>query len=324
MIARHCIPSSILRDEVSIILAGCGGTGSRILPGLAQIDFALKALGHPGFSVMVFDGDSVSEANVGRQLFYPPDIGRNKADVMVNRVNACYGLSWRSVPMMLNQKSIDTIFSGRSTSLDSLANYTHTAYRPETSFSSDFVITAVDQVPARRDILKIVHHKYALDVGNTRNSCQVVLGTSKHMGYAYDGNGNLLYPDSVDFLPGIFDLYPTIDKAEKKAYQGPSCSVADALKKQDLFINSWAAMTVNELLWEILQHPFITRHGAFLNLETSSMRPLPVDPDMWARMAAGTGNEAKYKKAAAVIKRRITIAAKKEKDKVEAHLKEAA
>ncbi len=89
----HYIYPSIVsaRGPVDIALIGAGGTGSQVLSGLARMNQALKALGSPGLHLRVFDGDSVSASNVGRQLFSPSDIGKKKAVVLVTRLNMFFG-----------------------------------------------------------------------------------------------------------------------------------------------------------------------------------------------------------------------------------------
>ena len=75
----HTIHPSLLRGQVSVALVGCGGVGSQVLTGLARLHKALVSLGHPGgLHVTAFDPDTVSESNVGRQLFSPADVGINK------------------------------------------------------------------------------------------------------------------------------------------------------------------------------------------------------------------------------------------------------
>src|SRR6476661_5084450 len=81
---------------ISVYLIGCGGTGSQVLSGLARINHAMQALNHPGLFVTAFDGDHVSPSNIGRQLFSPSDIGRNKANVLITRVNSFFGQGWIS------------------------------------------------------------------------------------------------------------------------------------------------------------------------------------------------------------------------------------
>ena len=64
---------------VTVFVIGAGGTGSQVVTGLARMGMALQALGHPGLHVTVFDPDTVTEANIGRQLFSEAETGLNKA-----------------------------------------------------------------------------------------------------------------------------------------------------------------------------------------------------------------------------------------------------
>ena len=72
---------------VTVFVIGAGGTGSQVATGLARISVALQALGHPGLHVTVFDPDTVTEANIGRQLFSGSELGLNKAAALVTRIN---------------------------------------------------------------------------------------------------------------------------------------------------------------------------------------------------------------------------------------------
>ncbi len=85
--------------------------------------------------------------------------------------------------------------------------------------------------------------------------------------------------------------------------------MADALKKQDLFVNQWVAMMACDILWNALRHGYLSYHGKVVNLKTSSMRPFLVDPEMWVRMTEG----AKAKEFKRILRRtrlRMTRAGK--------------
>src|SRR6202030_2613141 len=57
---------------------------------------------------------------------------------------------------------------------------------------------------------------------------------------------------------------------------GPSCSLAHALNKQDLFINSSLANLGASLLWSMLRQGMIFNRGFFLNLHDLRSQPLKV------------------------------------------------
>ena len=76
---------------VTVFVIGAGGTGSQVVTCLARMGMALQALGHPGLHVTVFDPDTVTEANIGRQLFSEAETGLNKAVALVTRINRFFG-----------------------------------------------------------------------------------------------------------------------------------------------------------------------------------------------------------------------------------------
>lgn len=81
---------------VTVSVIGAGGTGSQVVTGLARMSVALQALGHPGLHVTVFDPDTVTEANIGRQLFSETELGLNKAVALVTRINRFFGYAWEA------------------------------------------------------------------------------------------------------------------------------------------------------------------------------------------------------------------------------------
>ena len=64
---KYVTPKALTLRRVNLVLAGVGATGSWLLPELARLDRTLLHLGHPdGLHVVVWDGDTVTEANIGR------------------------------------------------------------------------------------------------------------------------------------------------------------------------------------------------------------------------------------------------------------------
>ena len=85
------------QHKITVSLIGAGGTGSHVLTNLAMINCGLIGLGKQPLFVKVYDPDNVTEHNVGRSIFSPADIGQNKAEVLVTRINRFYGTHWHSV-----------------------------------------------------------------------------------------------------------------------------------------------------------------------------------------------------------------------------------
>lgn len=272
MIYDHLTHPALLSDCVPIALAGAGGNGSQMLSGLARLDAAIRALGHPGLDVTVYDPDTVSEANLGRQLFAPADVGESKAAVLVTRVNAWFGTRWSAKPRK---------FSGQRMPDD----------------EPRIVITCVDSARARCEIgawLARWYRKplYWLDLGNRAADGQVVLGipawNEEHEAYTYRLPTVLeLFPELTHPHAGKRDLsYITALDEDDTA---PSCSLAQALERQHLFVNQAVVTPALQLLWQIFRFGRTSWCGAFVNLASGRTTPLAVDPDAWARFGHHAG-----------------------------------
>lgn len=235
--------------KVTVDLIGLGGTGSQVLTNLGRMNAALIALGHPGLQVRCWDDDYVTDANVGRQLFSPADIGINKAIVLATRINKFYGTEWQAIPEQFSHKH-------------GLSNIT---------------VTCVDTAADRLEIYETLRvqvngeptstNYYWLDLGNMQHTGQVILGTLR----------NIKQPKSEQVtngaLPTVVKKFPELKKIKEKN-QGPSCSVAEALLKQDLFINSIMAQFGVNMLWKLFREGMISYHGCYVNLATLSVNPI--------------------------------------------------
>ena len=242
----HNINPKLLRRAVDVLVIGAGGTGSHVLTGLAQLHHAMLALGHPGgLAVSVLDADTVSATNVGRQMFFTSDIGQSKSQVLVQRINMAMGVNWKA-------------FQDRFT--------------VETRTDASLIIGCVDNRATRNAIAALqtqFEPKYWLDMGNSQHGGQIVLGQI--------GKGKE--------LPHVGDLFPeTTDAAQDDTDDTPTCSMAEALEKQSLFINRAMALYGLNLLSELFRYGKIDYHGVFVNLKTARTTPLKIDPAGWSRM----------------------------------------
>jgi PRTRC genetic system ThiF family protein len=221
--------------RLSVDVAGAGGNGSQFVMGLARMHLALLAVGHHGLQVELYDPDIVTEANVGRQLFSPSDIGQFKSAVLINRINCYYGLHWTAAGGKLSRSR------------------------------ADFLVGCVDSIAARRSLAR-TEATYWLDLGNRDRSGQVILGMPKDKTNEKDGTR----PQTV------MELFPELTKGRPKEDNTPSCSLAAALERQDLFINQSVATFGLQLLWSFLRTGQLVHQGFFINLETGKVVPIPV------------------------------------------------
>lgn len=147
---------------------------------------------------------------------------------------------------------------------------------------ANIFITCTDTVAARMEVSAILkgmqaesNHRdrvyYWLDFGNSRTTGQVILSTV----------GRIKQPASRKFitvaeLPFITDEYGALLKQSEVDDNTPSCSAAEALQKQDLFINPTIAQVGCEILYQLFRDGMIANKGLFLNLQDLRMQPLSV------------------------------------------------
>lgn len=241
------IPASWLDDAVEVLLVGCGGTGSEMLDELFRIHTLLVKLGGKGLSLTAVDPDKVSEANIGRQRFWPCDLGFDKAEVLISRVNSYGGADW---------------------------NFAAEKYAPDDHCDHyfDILITCVDTPKVRAEIgeyysgVETYQPRFWLDCGNDNHSGNVILG-------------GLGWFEGEQLLPNVYDLYPVL--ADMDNGDSPSCSTVEALEKQDYGVNRAVAREGANLIWQLLRHGKIEHHGSYIDIKAGTVQPLAIDPAIW-------------------------------------------
>ncbi|MBS7320740.1 MAG: PRTRC system ThiF family protein [Myroides sp.] len=248
-------------NPISVNLIGAGGTGSKVLTALMEMNHSLITLGHAGLQIRLWDDDIITEANLGRQRFAPSEIGLYKSVALINRVNRFMGTNWKAE----TQKFERTALGGF----------------PENAQSTIY-ITCVDNVKARFGVAEILkelsdrrHHrdepKYWLDFGNSQHTGQVILST---IGTVKQPNSEKY--ETVASLPMVTDEFGELLKQSEQADDTPSCSLAEALEKQDLYINATLAQMGCSLLWSLFRNGMTENRGFFLNLKNFQTHPLKV------------------------------------------------
>ena len=250
---RHHIHPELLRHRVSVLVVGCGGTGSAVVSALPYLHHALLAYGHPaGLKVTVMDGDAISASNCIRQPFARGEIGLSKAIVLVNRLNVFWGLDWEAVPEHV------------------------TGDRP--IGNAEILIGCVDTRAARAVIERQTTGNssvvYALDVGNGQSSGQFILGEPL----------NAVNRRSRIRLRTATELFPELTDAALDDDGQPSCSAVESLERQHVYINQALAYHALALLSRLFRFGTIGYHGGFLNFESGQCVPLRPDPQVWRRI----------------------------------------
>lgn len=242
-------------NPVTVCLIGAGGTGSQVLTGLARMSHSLQQLGHAGFQVVLWDDDIITDANRGRQLFAECEVGLSKATALITRTNRFFGTTWKAV-----EKPFTT-----DTATGRAAIYISCVDAAAARFEIAEALANLDTNTWHSDI-----PRYWMDFGNSRDTGQVILSTI----------GTIKQPASEKFLP-VGSLPQVTEEFAELLLEGdtedlPSCSLAEALEKQDLFINSVLAQMGCSLLWQLLRQGLTTERGLFLNLKNFRSQPLAV------------------------------------------------
>lgn len=143
-------------------------------------------------------------------------------------------------------------------------------------------IACVDSAAARQQLDTAISGRmntYLLDLGNRASDGQVLFGqTPATLHDDAVGNARFNPPGSAP-LPYPYAVLPELIDTTTPEDDTPSCGLAAALARQELFINQSIVTPALAILWEFFRYGRLTWHGAFVNLKTGSMRPMHVRAD---------------------------------------------
>ena len=259
----HFTDSNLINptNPILVNLIGAGGTGSKVLTALMEMNHSLIELGHAGLQIRLWDDDVITQANLGRQRFAECEIGLYKSVALINRANRFSGTNWKAEIVKFEKDCLDKL--------------------PENAGASIY-ISCVDSVKARfgiAEILKMLSNgkaysnrsRYWLDFGNSKHTGQVLLST---IGTIQQPNSEKY--ETVASLPFVTDEFGELLKQSEQQDDTPSCSLAEALEKQDLFINSSLAQMGCSLLWGLFRNGMTEYKGFFHNLKNFNTHPIKV------------------------------------------------
>ncbi len=248
-------------NPISINVVGAGGTGSKVLIALMEMNHSLIELRHAGLQVRLWDDDIITSANLGRQRFAECETGLHKSVALINRANRFSGTNWKAETRKFEKDSFGQV--------------------PEESRAT-VTITCVDNVQARFGVAEILKEvsdrrnyrdnpKYWLDFGNSRHTGQVLLST---IGKIKQPNSEKY--DTVASLPLVTEEFGELLKQSEQEDNTPSCSLVEALEHQDLFINSSLTQMGCSLLWNLFRNGMTENRGFFHNLKDFRTHPIKV------------------------------------------------
>ena len=173
--------------------------------------------------------------------------------VLANRLNLFWGLDWEGIPERLDpQRRLDGV---------------------------DIVIGCVDTRTARAALAKCAEDwsevDYWLDLGNNSDSGQFVLGEPL----------NRRNRRHRPRLRTVSELFPEVIQGGLGGDGLPSCSAAEALNRQEPFVNPTLANHALALLARLFRYGTISYHGAFVSISSvGGVQELRVDPKCWDRL----------------------------------------
>lgn len=243
--------------SVLVVIVGCGGTGSYLAQNAARLAVHSRAGGGPEIQIILMDGDSVEEKNVGRQLFCPAEVGRNKAMTLAARLNAALGLKIAAIPEMATRESLDS----------ALWQNGHGGQR--------IVMGAVDSPLARRAISVCIEPpRIWIDCGNHDLAGQIMVGSAPDLAAL---RGAFALGGICSALPSPALVRPDlVVEPRAKKRRAANCAIDLADNRQSLMINQVMATIASEYLTKLVLQRRITTFETVVDLASLSMRSLPI------------------------------------------------
>lgn len=264
------IPFGIADSSLSIVVVGCGGTGSHLVQILARLMFDLREKNQRPLQLTLVDGDRVERKNVGRQLFSTHEIGKNKAQALAARFNALFGLAITAVPEMATQRLLQQLAPARQ--------------------EVGILVGAVDNVAARTSLavaLASQSWRIWIDAGNHFNEGQVSLGTTTSV----EGlRGSLKLGTICTALPAPTIMCPDLLQEDPEDVVD-DCATAIADDRQSLLVNSHMSHIVGGYLHQLVTKRHVNSFYTEVNVAAMSMRSIPITQTNVSRVTGLSASE---------------------------------
>ncbi len=248
-------------SDWKVLVVGCGGTGGYVAEGLCRL------LTGSDIPLVLIDHDRVEPHNLLRQHFFATDVGKFKSQALAERLARQFG---RPVGYSVYPYDSDLIDREYGAGM---------ARR----MAQGIIIGCVDNAAARRSIASDFQFgNWWIDAGNSHSSGQVLIGNvscAEHMREAFEET----YQE-VDRLPMPSLQLPSLLAPPTVAATTPTdCAEEVAAEVQNPVINQAMAMLVLQFMHRFLTGK-LTWMGAYIDLETGTLQPVPAEPETVARM----------------------------------------
>lgn len=260
---------------ITIILVGCGGTGSHMAPKIGRLLYALKDKGVMA-RALFYDFDYVEPQNIGRQLFCQAEIGMNKAECLALRYGTGWGISIAAMPARFEHKFIQP----QGDELTIIVGCVDNAHgRKEMAKTLTYNNHNGPHGPdCRCDKRNTLPYVWWLDCGNHEDAGQVLLGSAD--------SGRILkraFPSKTicRSLPSPALQQPDLLKAARgeRSTKKMSCAELAALNMQSLNINDRIAGEASNMLTSLVLTRNLKYFATHIHLPSGATRPTYVTPE---------------------------------------------
>lgn len=246
-------------ERATIVLVGCGGTGSFLAEALCRLLMDRPA------DVYLVDMDRVERQNVGRQAFALADVGQFKAQALAER---------------LARRFERTV--GYAVQLYDAGLHAH-VFRPQ-SGHLNLLVGCVDNSAARRTIAATLEGRsgvWWLDCGNGRNSGQVLLGNATRREMVRGA----FYPMSgiCRALPAPPLQRPDLLNAPPEPARDLDCAERIVQAEQGATINQVVAVVAASYVEKMLDGT-CTAMASYIDMEAGMVRTVYAEPAIVAPM----------------------------------------
>lgn len=260
-----------VRDKSPVMVVGCGGTGGFVAEGLCRLFHGKEN------AIYLVDHDRVEERNVGRQNFYPGDVGKFKSRVLAERLAEQFRREVNYITEPVEEMAVND----RAT----------------------VTIGCVDNAAARERLQwagfgflcgKVTYCKWDyqgwyIDAGNGEYSGQVLIGNAlgKECKKSFLPKGGI-----VERLPLPQVQQPGLLVPETKPRD--DCARAVEREEQSPVINRMMADLVLTFVHRLFRGELQWMAG-YVDLEAGSVRCIDAEPETVSRITGYTVRELEYR-----------------------------